>query len=347
MKRKVIQTIKLCLALITLIVAAKLFFPTWTPGISGENSVSILKQIEINGAGHEVMIRGTDTRNPVLLFVHGGPGCSEIPYARKYQSELEKHFTIVHYDQRGSGKSHHFFEDYSNLTADLLVEDLLALTDNVAEMLEQEKVVLVGHSFGTYIGLKAVAKAPDKYAAYVGIGQVADPVVSELDSLAYTLEQARLSGNDKDAERLELLRESISQGKEMTPRSLVRKYGGAARLIDDNRDYYEGFLFGPEYNGMDVIRYLRGVSASQDALLEEERKHKITDLVKQVDLPVFFVMGQYDYMTSVNAAREYFDELRAPMKEMVVFEHSAHYPQFEEKERFAEWLTITWNRIAS
>ena len=79
------------------------------------------------------MIRGVDSSNPILIFVHGGPGCSEIPYVRKYQKELEKQFTIVHYDQRGSGKSYHFFEDYSNLTTDLLVEDLLALTDYIRD----------------------------------------------------------------------------------------------------------------------------------------------------------------------------------------------------------------------
>ncbi len=78
------------------------------------------------------------TRNPIVIFVHGGPGCSEIPYVREYQDLLEKNFTIVHYDQRGSGKSYHFFEDYSNLSTGLLVDDLLALTDYVADKFGQD-----------------------------------------------------------------------------------------------------------------------------------------------------------------------------------------------------------------
>ena len=106
-------------------------FPTWTPKIEGVNSIAVLKPIEINGTKLEVMIRGDDKRNAIIDFVHSGTGCSEIPYVRKYQDLLEEHFTIIHYDQRGSGKLFHFFEDYSNITTDKHVDDLLALIEYV------------------------------------------------------------------------------------------------------------------------------------------------------------------------------------------------------------------------
>ncbi|MNZ60869.1 L-amino acid amidase [compost metagenome] len=342
MRKKMLTILKRGLLMITLIVVIVLIFPTWTPKIKGENSISTLEQVDINGAGHEIMIRGEDRSNPIIIFVHGGPGCSEIPYVRKYQKELERYFTIVHYDQRGSGKSYHFFEDYSNLTTDLLVDDLLALTDYVTEKLDQDKALLIGHSFGTYIGMKAAAKAPEKFSAYIGIGQIADTTQSELDGLNYTVEQAKQAGNLDDVERLELLRSSIEQGEQYTPRDMVRKYGGAARLIDDNKDYYEGFLLNPEYNGLDVIRYMRGISATQAVLLKEEAANHITDLVPRLEIPTYFVMGKYDYMTSTSAAKDYYDELEAPVKGFGLFEESAHYPQFEEKERFEEWLIATF-----
>ncbi|RAI97394.1 pimeloyl-ACP methyl ester carboxylesterase [Paenibacillus pabuli] len=343
MRKRSIKIFRRAMLSILLLVIIALIFPTWTPGIKGENSISTLGQVEINGAGHEVMIRGTDRNNSILLFVHGGPGCSEIPYVRKYQQELEQHFTIVHYDQRGSGKSYHFMEDYSDVTSDVLVDDLLALTDYVTAELEQRKVTLVGHSFGTYIGTKAAAKAPEKFIAYVGIGQVADTVQSELDSLEYTITQAKQADSTADAESLERLRNPIERGEKYTPRKLVRKYGGAARLIDDNRDYMLGFLLGTEYNALDVIRYSMGVQATQEILLKEESTNHLPDIVDQLEIPTYFVMGKYDYMTSLNAARDYFDELGAPEKDFVVFEESAHYPQFEEKERFAAWLMGVFN----
>jgi L-proline amide hydrolase len=345
LKRKSIKITKLSLGIIVILVVTGLLFPTWTPSIKGNNSISLLKQIEINGTGHEIMIRGVDRGNPVVIFVHGGPGCSEIPYVRKYQNLLEPNFTIVHYDQRGSGKSYHFGEDYSNLSSDLLVDDLLALTDYIADLLGQSKVLLIGHSYGTYIGMKAAAKAPDKFAAYIGIGQVSEHVQSELDGLNYATEQAKQAGNHQDVAWLERLREPIARGEALTPRSLIRKYGGAARLIDDNMDYYTGFLVNPEYNLLDVIRYLKGVANSQDILLKEESEYNITDIVDKLDIPVYFSMGQYDYMTSIHAARSYFNVLKAPDKEFVVFENSAHYPQFEEKELFAAWLNRTWTNL--
>lgn len=347
MKRKVIKIGMISILIFALLIVVGLIFPTWTPRIHGENSISTLEQVEINGIGHEVMIRGMDWRNPIVIFVHGGPGCSEIPYAGKYQQSLEENFTIVHYDQRGSGKSYHFFEDYSNLSTDLLVDDLLALTDYVLEKFEQEKAILIGHSFGTYIGMKSAAQAPHKFHAYIGIGQVADTVASELDSLEYTIEQAKLSGNVKDAEKLELARGLIEKGEAITPRNMVRKYGGASRLIDDNMDYYTGFLLRPEYNLLDVIRFLKGVSASQDILMVEEAQTNIIHIVKKLEIPAYFVMGKYDYMTSANAAKEYFDALEAPLKDFVVFQQSAHYPQFEEMELFSIWLNKTWRQLSA
>lgn len=93
MRKKLVTISKRFLAVILLMVIFSLIFPTWTPGIRGESSISTLRQIEINGAGHEVMIRGTNRDNPILIFVHGGPGCSEIPYVRKYQEALEQQIT--------------------------------------------------------------------------------------------------------------------------------------------------------------------------------------------------------------------------------------------------------------
>ena len=175
--------------------------------------------------------------------------------------------------------------------------------------------------------------------------QVADVVQSELDSLAFTMEQAKLAGNWEDVERLMQLPPLIEQGEARTPRNLVRKYGGAARRINDNTDYLKGFLFNSEYNGLDVIRYLRGIHVTQEALLNEGSKHTISEIVDQVDVPIFFVMGKFDYMTSVNAAKTYYDSMKAPMKAFIVFEESAHYPQFEEKENFARWLNKTFDAL--
>ncbi|KQO10693.1 alpha/beta fold hydrolase [Paenibacillus sp. Leaf72] len=268
--------------LIALILLA-LFFPTWTPRIKGENSISVLEHVDLNGTKQEIMIRGNDRNNPVILNVHGGPGASEIPFAKKMQDLLETKFTIVNYDQRASGKSYHFSEDYSNLSSDLLVKDLLAVTDYIAKRLGKEKIILIGHSYGTYLATQAASRAPEKYEAYIGIGQMGDTVESEIDALHYVLEQAGQEGNAEDAAQLQQLQEAIENGDALTPRDYVNKYGGASRLT------------------------------------------KIPDA-----------------MTSSQAARHYFDSIEAEHKEFLPYAESAHYPQYEEKERFVKWMSDTF-----
>lgn len=336
---KVIGVIFIIL-LITLIIA--LFAPTWTPQIKGDNSISALEQVEINGSSHEIMIRGNDKDNPVIIFVHGGPGCSEIPYADKYQDLLETNFTVVNYDQRASGKSYHFFEDYSNLSSDLLVEDLLAMTDYISERLGKEKVILIGHSFGTYIGMQAAYKAPEKYEAYIGIGQMSDTVESEIESLNYSITQAKKDGNTDDVVYLQGVTEKIKNGDMFTPRNYVAKYGGTSRLIDSPDGNYIDMLFSSEYNLLDVIRYDYGVSYSQNTLVKELLKNPLPTRVTKLEIPCYFVMGKYDYMTTYNTAKKYFDMIAADQKEFITFEKSAHYPQYEEKEKFYDWMSDTF-----
>lgn len=319
-----------------------LYFPTWTTKIKGENSISVLEQVEINGTDHEIMIRGQNVENPVILYVHGGPSVSEIPHAKQYQDVLESRFTIVNYDQRASGKSYGFFEDYSNLSSDLLVDDILAITDYISERLGKEKVILIGHSFGTYIGTLAAHKAPEKYEAYIGIGQVGDTKQSEKDGWNYVMKQAQLAGNDDDIARLNQVSEAINQGQTFTPRDIITRYNGAARLIDNPDNSFLGMTFSSEYNMLDVIRYYKGMIYSQGILIGEVMSRPLPSLIKKLDLPIYFVMGDYDFMTSSHAAKQFFDGIKADKKEFISYKESAHYPHYEEKERFSNWMIDTF-----
>ncbi|MBC2723343.1 alpha/beta hydrolase [Desulfosporosinus sp.] len=326
-------------SMIVAIVMIGLFFPTWTPSIIGyENSISILKQVEINGSEQEVMIRGNDYKNPVVIFVHGGPGCPEISYVRKYQNLLEQNFTIVQYDQRGSGKSYHFSEDYSKLTISLLVEDLLDLTDYIRSELKTDKVILVGHSFGSVLGIEAAYQAPEKYIGYIGIGQVGDFWAGELEALEYCLLQAKTQKNLLDANAIEACRESILNRRESFPRNFVWKYGGAARLINEKKDLVAGILFNPEYNLLDAIRYAGGLIVSDNRLWKEIKQSNLPKEVPELKIPCYFVSGKYDYLTPVDNAGRYLTSINSPRKEFVVFKESAHFPHFEEEEEFFSLL---------
>lgn len=338
MKNKRKKVLRVILILLLLAIGG-LFFPTWTSKIAGENSISELRRVEVNNASLEVMIRGNNRDNPIIIFIHGGPCCSEIPYVKKYQDLLEQDFTIVHYDQRGSGKSYQPGTDYSYVSAATHVSDLIALTQYIETYLEQDKVILTAHSYGTYIGTMAASQRPDLFRAYVGIGQMSDTVESESDSLEMCIEAARSNNNSKDIDYLTERKESVANGETITPRDYVRKYGFAAREIDEDNDYLMGFLFGSEYNLFDMIGFYTASGKYQDALIMEALNNPVSKLVTELNLPVYFVMGKYDGMTSPKAAEKYLNSLQGTgSRKMLLFDKSAHYPQFEEKEKFYEWM---------
>ncbi|WP_445683486.1 alpha/beta fold hydrolase [Sporosarcina sp. FSL W7-1283] len=341
-KRKIMKYLMYSALTSAALLAITLFFPTWTSTIKGDASISTLEQVEINGVEHEIMIRGANKDNPVMILVHGGPGSPETPYAVQYEDLLETNFTVVNYDQRASGKSYHFFEDYSNLSTDLLVNDLLALTDYIAERLGKEKVILAAHSSGTYIGMQAANKSPEKYKAYIGIGQMGDTLESEKESLAYCIAQAEKAGNLDDVEYLQGITEQIENGEMVTPREYVMKYGGSTKQIDHPDGNNIRVLFSNEYNLLDVIRYNMGMGYSQEKLVGHMLENPLPEIVTKLEIPFYFVMGTDDYMTTSNAAKKYFDTIEAESKYFVPFEKSAHYPHLEEKEKFHEWMSDTF-----
>ena len=172
---------------------------------------------------------------------------------------------------------------------------------------------------------------------------MSDPIDGELNNLHKCIETAEADGNQEDVEYLKSLEQSISKGEIITPREYVRKYGFAARQIDDNADYLVSFLFGKEYNLLDAIRFYTASIKYQDGLILESINNPITEAVTNIDVPVYFVIGKYDGMTSPESAKEYLNSLTGEgMKEFVLFNESAHYPQFEEEEKFCEWMKNTF-----
>ena len=342
MKKKIGKCVKILGIVLLALIVIGFIRPTWTPKIKGDNSISELRKVKIGDTELEVMIRGNDRNNPVLIFVHGGPCCSEIPYARKYQDALEQDITIVHYDQRGSGKSYVVGQDYADVSVENHVSDLIELTKYVETYLEKDQVILLGHSFGTYIATIAAAQSPELYQAYVGIGQMSDTIESEINSLYMCIEAAEAAGNAVDVTALKNAEQAILAGEKIVSRYFVRKYGFAARQINESADYLSGFLFGSEYNLKDTVGFYTASKKYQDTLIMEAIQNPITEVVTELELPVYFVMGKYDGMTSTKSAEKYLDSLVCDVKEFVVFDESAHYPQFEEKEKFYQWMKDTF-----
>ncbi len=305
-------------------------------------STAILEQVTLGGMEQSILVRSRDKRNPVLLFLHGGPGYPQIAYARKYQSELEKHFTVVNWDQRGSGKSYRWGMTEDDLQVDRLVQDTHELTNYLRKKFNHPKIFLAGHSWGSLLGIWTVQKHPGDYYAYIGIGQVAHSPEGERLSYEFALREAKARNNEEAVEALQ----SIGYPPYANPRkdtTLERKwvtaFGGSERQIDSNADLIKGILFSPEYTLLDGVRLAQGNGLSLRAIRPQTENTNLFESVPELKVPVYLAMGRYDYMTPSEVAYRYYEKLAAPKKRFVWFEESAHFPHFEETEKFCRLMT--------
>lgn len=339
-------------------LAAPLFLlwlasPGTTPAIvdaAGRPVPGALAEIRypvIGGLAQFVLIRGRDPDAPILLLLHGGPGDAQAAMFRRYNSGLEDHFVVVHWDQRGAGASFSPEIPAETMTEERILADTHELTLWLKRRFRRSRIFLLGHSWGSYVGLRTAARHPCDYFAYVGVGQVADQKRSEAESYDFVSRRARELGNVKAVRELE----RIGRPQEgwyagglrafATERRWVREFGGAAHGLG-NRETL--LLFGlpllrfPAYTMVQKMRYLQAEAFSMNALEEAMLRFDLAGKIRRVDLPVFFFQGRYDQQTVTSVARDYFDELEAPHKEFILFEESAHLVPYEEPDRFEQVL---------
>jgi len=331
-------------AITILVFSLIIFFPTYTPKIRDENnrvvknSIAELSKIKLGGVNQSVMIRGKNKDNPIILFLHGGPGYPFIGYARKFQRKLEEDFIVVNWDQRGSGKSFSPFIDKTTMTQEQLEKDTLDLINYLLEKFNKEKVFIVGHSWGTVLGIETIQNAPEKVHAYIGIGQVVDDHDGEIISYNYTLEEAREDENEQALQ--ELAEIGIPPYEDSTKdtfvqRKWLKKYGGFEKEVITLDEIKGGILFSPEYSWIDGGRFLLGNMYSINTVLNNRDKVDFRQKYQTFEVPMYFCAGRYDYNTPSVIVEEYFNIINAPKKKFYWFEKSAHEPHLVEEEKFA------------
>jgi pimeloyl-ACP methyl ester carboxylesterase len=296
-----------------------------TPSITDTNgrvlpdSIASLEQIQLGGVEQTILIRGHNTSNPVLLFLHGGPGMPAMYLSHAFQQPLEEYFVVVQWDQRGAGKSFRKDIPLENMNVEQFMSDTIELTQMLRKRFGQDKVYLVGHSWGSYLGILVVKQHPELYKAYVGMGQVSGDInqVHQIQD-AFIHQQAELEGNKQALADLETRQDA-------TRENWLFYYGG---------ELYEAKDFTPLLiTGLNIQP---GVSFSNKNMQYNAINGALMDNVTQIEVPVYFFTGKHDYTTPFQLIEEYFSRLSAPYKEIIWFENSAHFPFFEEPERFAQ-----------
>lgn len=307
-------------------------------GLPLENSIASLEEVKLGGLEQWLLIRGKDINKPVLLIVHGGPGSPEMPFFRHYNEGLEDDFIVVNWDQRGSGKSFSSQIPEGQLSMDHFISDTHELTQYLKEKFNKEKIYLLGHSWGSAIGFYAIKNHPEDYYAYIGVGQVVSMSEGERISYEYTLQKAREKNNKQAIEELEKIGYPPYVGdgffdKLMKQRNWLTVFGGSLYGKTSYDEIVKIILFCEEYSFSDKINYLLGAKRSLEILWEPLMKVNLNS-INEVEIPVYFVAGRSDYQVPSVLLEKYFETLKAPQKDLIWFEKSAHSAMFEESEKF-------------
>lgn len=306
---------------------------------------SISEKVFVNNNGVEqgMFIKSKDATHPVLLYLHGG--MPDYFLTQKYPTGLEDYFTVVWWEQRGSGISYSADIPPETMTLEQMISDTLEVTNYLRQRFGKEKIYLMGHSGGTFIGIHAAAQAPELYYAYIGVAQMSYQLKSERLAYEYMLQQFKESGNTKMVRKLEAAPVTTTGG---IPDDYLALRDPAMHSLGigttHDMDSVLTGIFIPslqsrDYTLSEKINTWRGKSNSGVAPLWDDIL--ATDLSKEVpelSIPVYFFEGIYDYTCSYTLAKEYFDQLKAPIKGFYTFEQSAHSPLFEEPEKMGHIL---------
>lgn len=306
------------------------------------NGVQELFTARIGGLDQWVSVRGKDRAQPLLLFVHGGPAAPMMPASWTYQRPWEDYFTVVQWDQRGAGKTYNANAPAQvgpTLTIDRYVDDTVELIALLRQKYGQRKVVLVGHSWGTVIGLQAALRKPEWIHAYVGIGQIINFVDNERESYAYALQQAQAAGNRQALADIQALGEypgeaPLTRERIIQARRWAQHYGGlGAYRSDTDLDYWwHAPRLSPEYDAQDRAAINQGSLLTLERVLPELIRVDFKPVTK-VAFPVVMLLGRHDYTTPSAPTARWLEQLRAPYKRAVWLEHSAHLAPVEEPGR--------------
>jgi proline iminopeptidase len=314
--------------------------------ITPRNGIDSLGRVRIGGIDQWIEVRGQNVDSPILLFIHGGPGIAFIPLANSFQGPWEKSFTVVEWDQRGAGKTYSSNDkDLQRRTMNVpqMEQDTLEVVSYLCNRFQRKKIFLVGHSWGSVLGLWMAHEHPELINAYVGVGQLLD--ARQNDALAYqdALQEA------SSAHNLQAIRD-LKGIAPYPPPTLDDQKMGIAR-------YWEGRLLGPppspgaftnprrllmdvvsapQYSLADDLGFIHGMSASREIFSPQLLSIHLNQLGSEFSAPIFFFEGRQDPYCRPALIWNYYQQVSAPEKGFVWFDHSGHFPFFEEPQRFTD-----------
>jgi proline iminopeptidase len=307
----------------------------------------VLEPVQLGGITQWIRIRGTSTANPVLLLMQQGPGFPIINETRAWEQRLglEKDFTVIYWDQRGTGLSALPLgrgQGQFEITPDLMVGDTIALLELLRDRYGRKPFV-AGFSFGATYAARAAVLRPDLVAGIVATGMDIDVPFAEQHMYDWALGVARERGNRRAVDQLEKIGPPphLDARKFTTRARWITNFGGVTAGATWNslaRTLAASLLRSPDYSPAAALRTVRGVTSSQAALLPPLASTDLVATMPKLDVPIILVQGRLDQVAPGAAAQKFYDALTAPSKQLIWFERSAHTPQYDEPARLRDVL---------
>ncbi len=306
--------------------------------ITTDDGIERVEKVRIGGIDQWVSIRGNHPGNPVLLMLHGGPGWVSMPTSWYFQRGWEEYFTVVQWDQRGAGKTYAANDPKAvapTMTPERMIADTEEMVQWLRKTLHKEKIFLMGNSWGSYLGLEVARRHPQWLHAYIGLGQATDVPESERRAWAWTLEQARKAGNAKAVAEIEAIAPYFQNDKPspvadvMVLRKWLNEYGGMVHGRTGGAAEAAAASLAPEYTDAELGQ----LWTANDYSMEHLFNHVLTlDLsnVRTLECPLILFLGRHDTNVSSTVGAEWFATVKAPSKQLVWFEDSAHEVMNEE-----------------
>jgi len=277
-------------------------------------SINRSEAVEIGGIKQWVKFQGEDDHSPVLLFLHGGPGNSVMSYADRFTKELKKHFVVVHWDQRESGQTAVLNKSPQPLSVSLLINDAIELINFLRARFDQDKIYLMGHSWGGYLGMRVAIEKPELLHGYFAISPMINQLESERLSLKVLLDKA---GRDNDKEALAELN------------SVEVPFKNAEQLF-----YHRKWLSKLMNSTMPTRSKVEQWAGTWLPLFNEASKTNFMEDAPELNCPVYFLIGRNDFQTHYSLAESYYEKVLCKEKKLYWFTDSAHNPHLTETAKF-------------
>ena len=300
-----------------------------------EYMINLLDRVTLGEIEQWILVRGNTEQNPILLFLHGGPGLPMMPFHQHFQSKIEEKYLVVHWDQRGTGKSYSEDIPINSMNLAQILSDAHELVCILKHKFCKDKIYLAGHSWGSIIGINLINLYPEDFYGFVSIGQVVNYPKSLNISRNFALEEAKAQGCQDSVSELSEIGESPFNDDTKLSIILknVRRFGGN---MHKEVDFLSIARRCKEYTALDLINVPKGLNFSDTYLWNEVISTNINDTLINIKVPIYFFCGKYDYMTPTILIEEYYKKINTHFKKIVIFENSAHFPYIEEPNKFAD-----------